>query len=374
MPNHTFTISNLRETLIKIFRSIKPPVRLRYDFSIALLFTLLKMTTLIVVAIIVFAATSVNSQCANPTETTVIGTHAPSPGTFCSGDLIFQDNFDTLDHAKWFHDQTMAGGGNDEFQWYVHDRENTFTTNGILHIKPTMTADLFGENFLTTGRVIIPPENCTDSSNGGCDRQGNANYIIHPIRSGLVKTSESFSFKFGTLEIRARNPTGDWLWPALWLMPKNRVYGGWPASGEIDLMESRGNTLLFDGNTNVGTEQVGSTLHFGPRWDVNGYSTAHYPKNQSPGFNEGFHVYKLYWTPTYLQFHIDNVLVGTVNAGTGFWARGGFSWTGLPNPWINGTIMAPFDQEFYIIMNTAIGGTNAFFPDRFENRNGAKPW
>ncbi len=157
-------------------------------------------------------------------------------------------------------------------------------------------------------------------------------------------------------------------------MPKNRVYGGWPASGEIDLMESRGNTALYDGTLNVGTEQVGSTLHFGPRWDVNGYDTAHYPKNQSPGFNEGFHVYRLHWTPTYLQFYVDNVLAGTVNAGSGFWVRGGFSWTELPNPWINGTIMAPFDQHFYIILNTAVGRTNGFFPERFENRNGAKPW
>ncbi len=180
------------------------------------------MKKLIAVAILLLAVSSVNSQCANPTETTVIGTSAPTPGSFCSGDLIFEDNFDTLDHSKWFHDQTMAGGGNDEFQWYVHDRENTYTTNGILHIKPTLTADLFGEQFLTTGRVVIPPQECTDSSNGSCDRQGSANYIIHPIRSALVKTSESFSFKFGTLEIRARNPTGDWFCDAkkscLWWM------------------------------------------------------------------------------------------------------------------------------------------------------------
>lgn len=324
--------------------------------------------------VVLFAATSVESLCTNPTETTAIGTNAPPPASFCSGDLIFQDEFNTLDHSKWLHDQTMAGGGNDEFQWYVHDRENSFTSDGILHLKPSFTADLFGETFLTSGRVVIPPENCTDSSNGGCDRQGSANYIIHPIRSALLKTSESFSFKYGTLEIRAKNPTGDWLWPALWLMPKNRVYGGWPASGEIDLMESRGNPALFDGNVNVGVEQFGSTLHFGPRWDVNGYETAHYSKNQSPGFNDGFHVYKLYWTPAYLQFFVDNNLVGTITAGTGFWARGGFSWSGLPNPWVNGTIMAPFDQEFYIIMNTAIGGTNSYFPERFENRNGAKPW
>lgn len=334
------------------------------------------MKVIIFVAALALTASSVNSQCANPTVTTASGPKAPPSGSFCSGDLIFEDNFDTFDHTKWFNDQTMAGGGNDEFQWYVNDRENSYTSGGIFHIKPTFTADLFGDNFLTSGRVVIPPDQCTDSSNGGCDRQGTPQYIIHPIRSALVKTSESFAYKFGTLEIRAKIPTGDWLWPALWMMPKGRVYGGWPASGEIDLMESRGNPALYDGNTNVGAQQVGSTLHFGPRWDMNGYSTAHYPLNQNPGFNEAFHIYRVVWTPAYLQFYVDNLLIGTVNAGSGFWVRGGWSngWTGLPNPWANGSIMAPFDQEFYIIMNTAVGGTNAFFPDRFENRNGAKPW
>lgn len=62
--------------------------------------------------------------------------------------------------------------------------------------------------------------------------------------------------------------TGDWLWPAIWMMPRNSVYGGWPRSGEIDLVESRGNRQLYSGNTHVGTQQIGSTMHFGPSPDV----------------------------------------------------------------------------------------------------------
>jgi hypothetical protein len=68
-------------------------------------------------------------------------------------------------------------------------------------------------------------------------------------------------------------PAGDWLWPAIWLLPTRNVYGGWPRSGEIVLSEARGNRKLFSGNVNVGTKQVGSTLHFEPRWDVNGWPT-----------------------------------------------------------------------------------------------------
>lgn len=88
-----------------------------------------------------------------PSATTVKGTHAPA--RFCSGDLIFEDNFDTFDLNKW-HAVTMAGGGNYEFQWVGNDRTNTYASNGILHIRPTLTSDIFGEEFVTSGTVEIP--------------------------------------------------------------------------------------------------------------------------------------------------------------------------------------------------------------------------
>lgn len=138
-------------------------------------------------------------------------------------------------------------------------------------------------------------------------------------------------------------------------------------------MESRGNFALFSGDTHAGVEQMGSTMHFGPRWDINGYPTAHYTKNRTPGFDSNFHNYKMVWNPDQIQFFVDDDLVGTVRAGNGFWDRGGFGWTGLPNPWAGASPMAPFDQEFFIILNNAVGGT-AYFPDSFENRNGGKPW
>lgn len=59
------------------------------------------------------------------------------------------------------------------------------------------------------------------------------------------------------------------------------------------------------------------------------------------------------WKPDSIQFFIDNALMGTVNADKGFWARGNFGGSGLPNPWTRGTIMAPFDQEFHLIINNA---------------------
>ena len=146
---------------------------------------------------------------------------------------IFEDNFNNLDQEKWLHAGTMSGGGNEEFQWYVNDRANSYTTGGNLHIKPTFTSDIFGEGFLSSGRVIIPEWECTEEWNYGCDRTGGYDHIINPIRSARIDSSRSFAFKYGTLEIRAKMPLGDWLWPALWMMPKDSVYGQWPRSGEI---------------------------------------------------------------------------------------------------------------------------------------------
>lgn len=320
---------------------------------------------------VILFANSISAQC---TVTTVSGSHAPQR-SFCAGELIFEDNFDNFDLSKWHHEVSMWGGGNNEFQWYVNDRANSFTQNGILHLRPTLTSEIYGEEFIYSGRVQIPPNECTNSENSGCDRSGEGNSgdgIVPPIRSALVNTFDSFRFKYGILEIRAKNPAGDWLWPALWLMPRNSVYGPWPRSGEIDLMETRGNTNLWWLGDNgvrvhVGTEQVGSTLHFGPSPDQNAHETAHALKNRSPGFDTDYHIYKLIWTPFDLQFYYDGQFVTNIEAGSGFWDRGGF---GGQNIWP--TPMAPFDQEFYIIMNNAVGGV--FFYDGYVNYPDGQTW
>jgi beta-glucanase (GH16 family) len=331
---------------------------------------MIKLIALITTFCLIFNHAS--AQCTS-TLTTVSGTKAPT--NICSGDLIFEDNFDTLDHKKWRHELSLGGGGNWEFQWYVNDRFNSYTAGGFLHLKPSYTSTLFGEDFLSNGRVIIPPSECTQPEWFGCDRRGSDQDILNPIRSARMDTWDSFHFKFGTVEIRAKIPSGDWIWPALWLMPRQETYGGWPRSGEIDLMESKGNRNLFDGETNVGAELSGSTLHFGASGGMNGYPTAHYEQHRSPAWSDAFHLYKLVWTPDYLEFYYDNVSIGRVSAGEGFWKRGGWENSGVENPWKDASIMAPFDQEFFIIMNVAVGGTNGYFSDASVNRGGGpKPW
>ena len=91
-----------------------------------------------------------------------------------------------------------------------YDPTNAFVRNGILHFKPTFTADLYGESFLTSGSVVIPEGQCTNSEWYGCARQGTPDNIINPIRSSRMDTRNSFGFVYGEVEIRAKTPAGDW--------------------------------------------------------------------------------------------------------------------------------------------------------------------
>ncbi|CAH2236983.1 jg9475 [Pararge aegeria aegeria] len=324
----------------------------------------------------VAALASVATAC-RQTVTTVSGTHAPA--RVCGGDLIFSDEFNTFDLEKWQHELTLAGGGNWEFQYYDNNRTNSFTENGVLFLRPSLTSDQFGSVFLRSGRLNIeggqPADRCTNPQWYGCERQGTPSNIINPIKSARIRTVESFSFRYGRVEIRAKMPAGDWLWPAIWFMPAFNTYGSWPASGEIDLVESRGNRQMFSNGAHIGTQEAGSTLHFGPFPGENAWDRAHWIRRNTNGWDRNFHNYQLEWTPDFLRFSIDNVELGRItppNNG-GLWQFGGFSRSNYLNPWRFGSKMAPFDEKFFLIMNVAVGGTNGFFPDGVQNPH-PKPW
>lgn len=106
--------------------------------------------------------------------------------------------------------------------------------------------------------------------------------IINPVKSARLNTRIGASIKYGRVEVVAKLPVGDWLWfvfhyltanekqanssrPAIWMLPVNQTYGPWPASGEIDIAESRGNNYTYP---NGGNEVVSSTLHLGPEPDL----------------------------------------------------------------------------------------------------------
>lgn len=290
--------------------------------------------------------------------------------------LIFEDNFNDFDLSTWHHEVSSVPGGNKEFQVYVNNRSNSFVRDGSLYLKPTLTQDTFGEEFLKSGILDLWPDGCTSHrENLGCYRKGTDEDIINPITSARINTKKSFSFKYGRLSARVKLPKGDWLWPAIWLMPRDDAYGDWPASGEIDVVEARGNENLHDGTgRQVGNKHISSTLHWGPYYAANNFFRTMGTVDMKKGsFSDDFHVFSLDWTKDTMHFYVDNTTIFkfTVPKG-GFWEHGEFDKfrPNSANPWIGGEKMAPFDQDFYIIMNVAVGGVR-FFLNSFKPE---KPW
>nr|AEE89455.1 beta-glucan recognition protein [Tapes literatus] len=294
--------------------------------------------------------------------------------------MIFEDNFDTLNLDVWEHEISASGGGNWEFQYYTNNRTNSYVRDGKLFIKPTFTIESIndGPDSLTRGSLDIwgsqPGDVCTGNAFWGCKRDGTPEHLINPIQSARLRSSRGFNFKYGKVEIRAKMPTGDWIWPAIWMLPLRNAYGRWPASGEIDIVETRGNRVYHDdkGHSQA-IDNAGSTLHFGSDFWHNKWPKAHGEKLASSGtYGDSFHKYVLIWDEDHISISIDDTEVLNVTPQTSMWEFGELDKDGVENPWAAGTKMAPFDQEFFLILNVAIGGTG-FFPDKFVSPVG-KPW
>ncbi|CAG5128872.1 unnamed protein product, partial [Candidula unifasciata] len=140
------------------------------------------------------------------------------------GAAYFRDDFNSLSRSNWDIEVSMYGGWNGEFQVYTNDPKNVFTRGGgSLYLKPVSLhrhVSLFGY--------------CSEAAENGCTRRG-SNGLLPPVMSGKVNSVPTM--KYGVLEVRAKVPRGNWLWPAIWMLPKDSVYGSSPRSGEIDVME-----------------------------------------------------------------------------------------------------------------------------------------
>ena len=103
--------------------------------------------------------------------------------------------------------------------------------------------------------------------------------------------------------MRAKLPKGDWLWPAIWMLPKDWKYGGWPISGEIDIMESRGNVNYTD----KGPKTMSSAMHWGPDPFQNQFrKTQAFHQHQNGLLSDDFHTYGLYWDDKQIYTYIDS--------------------------------------------------------------------
>ena len=230
--------------------------------------------------------------------------------------LVWSDEFDDkeLDKLKWKAIigngcPNLCGFGNQELQYYTNRPENVKIENGVLII--TALDDGIEKSKYTSAKLVT---------------QGRA------------------AWKYGRIEVKARIPRGRGNWPAIWMLPDNNKYGGWPRSGEIDIMEHVG----FDQGVLWGTIHTQSFNHM--------KSTEKNNSIEVPDISDNFHVYSVEWTENRIDWYLDDQLYHT------------FENTG------NGSDDWPFDHPFYLILNVAVGGTwggkegiaNDIFPNSME--------
>lgn len=249
--------------------------------------------------------------------------------------LTWNDEFNgaEIDRKKWDFDlgngffnyaanQWISGWGNDELQYYTREPENASVSDGMLRVRALR------------------------ESLHGCG------YTSARLKTRRRDGSPLFNQKYGRFEMRAKLPVGQGVWPAFWLLPQDEAYGTWAASGEIDVMEARGQE----------PGKVLGTLHYGGRWPANAHSGGEsvFPSGQSIA---DFHVYAVEWDPGEIRWFVDD----REYARQTFWWSTSKTENGQGvkpandsdlNPW-----PAPFDQPFYLVINLAVGGRFVGKPD-----------
>ncbi len=210
--------------------------------------------------------------------------------------ITMQDEFD-VDGAPngniWGFDIGTGenGWGNNELQYYTDREQNVKVENGVLVI--TAQREDFEGSAFTSARLL---------------------------------TQDRFEQAFGRFEARIRLPFGQGMWPAFWMLGADIDENPWPAAGEIDIMEYRGQ----DPNVLIGS------VH-GPGYS-GGDAISKVFVLENDRFDTGFHVFGIEWGPDEVNFYVDDVLYNQITRED------------VTGPWV-------FDKPFFILMNLAVGGT-----------------
>lgn len=233
--------------------------------------------------------------------------------------LVWSDEFDYTgipDSTRWNVDigdgcPSLCGWGNEELEYYTNRPQNVKVENGSLIIEARK------EDY--SGRAYT---------------------------SAKLLTRGKADWKYGHIEVRAKLPKGRGVWPAIWMLSSQKKYGGWPASGEIDIMEHVGYDPAF----------VYGSVHTESYNHVDGTQrTAGFMEMENP-FADNFHIYAIDWTEEYIEFFTDDIpFMRFENEHNSY------------KEW-------PFDQNFYLILNIAVGGTwggaegidDSIWPQRME--------
>lgn len=246
---------------------------------------------------------------ANPTAESKVPV-IPEPAGW---NLVWNDEFDgpKIDPAKWNHETGGHGWGNNESQYYTARDTNAYIEDGNLILRALK-------------------ENYTGSD-------GTRDYTSAKLNS----RGKGF-WTYGRIDIRAKLPWGQGIWPAFWMMPQESIYGGWAASGEIDIMEYLGHE----------TNRVYGTLHYGGSYPENTHTGDNHSLSEGD-FVSTYHLFTLEWEEGIMRWFVDGRLYATQTSEQWF--------TKHPLSAVNKH--APFDQSFYLILNLAVGGNWPGYPD-----------
>ena len=219
--------------------------------------------------------------------------------------LFFEDEFEgeSLDRNIWSFETGNGnnGWGNAEVEYYKE--ENAVVSDGKLHIVAKK------------------------------EKAGDFDYT-----SARIKTVNEVKFTYGIVEAKISLPVGKGMWPAFWMMPNDSYYGGWPHSGEIDIMEA-------NGASEYGTS---CAIHYSLPGGAHTYDTGYNnmkTRDYTSSISE-FHVYKVDWQEDSIKMYVDDRLIKEFPQR--MWSTGSVSKDENP--------AAPFDKDFYLLLNLAISG------------------
>lgn len=303
---------------------------------------------------------SKQTTIASPVKPTI----SPRPE---KGKLILNEDFNYLNESLWSREVKIPLEPDYEFCVYHNDNHPYLVQiiDGILRIQPIILEDLYGVNITFYGKLILA--GCTSIIPQECSQNAEAFNILPPIISAKLNTKTQFAFKYGKIEIRAKFPEGDWLYPELWLEPLYSLYGPNYASGRVLLGFARGNVNLVDAK-DFGQIFDARKLEFGFR---SGSSTikeeiVHKIMDRGSRWNQDFHVYTTIWNENGFEFLVDGEEIGRLTSTTkGSWLNQ-FNISSITN-------ISPFDQEFYISIGVGVGGRRVF-PDNLMSSGFVKPW
>jgi len=235
---------------------------------------------------------------------------------------VWADEFDgdKLDLTRWTPAADCGGGGNDERQCYAADPDTISVKDGMLRLTAVKRK---------TKGLANPWAGPTGPMKTG------------DYASGKIVTQGKASWLYGRIEARARAPGGQGVWPAIWMMPELSTYGGWPKSGEIDILETVNLGAPCEPCEGGRENRVFGTIHFAV--DAAGAHRQAGGNTVMPASPDGFHVYAVEWTPEAIAWFVDGREYARV----------------APNDWKRDDAEAgpaPFDRPFHLILNLAFGG------------------